>query len=140
LYRDLQKRRREFGYCRSWKPLWERCFYLPGRISDSQSKGCLNLIRKDKALMITSAADLVYWMGWKSKITPQNTQKELFLSLTEEEEVIFNLLENKNSLDNILFRAKLLISKVAVLLFQLEMKGCVRSLLGNITNAFRSLY
>ena len=90
--------------------------------------------------MITSAADLVYWMGWESKITPQNTQKELFLSLTEEEEVIFNLLENKNSLDNIVFRAKLLISKVAVLLFQLEMKGCVRSLLGNITNAFRSLY
>ena len=41
--------------------------------------------------MITSAADLVYGMGQESKITPQNTQKELFLSLTEEDEVIFNL-------------------------------------------------
>jgi len=98
-------------------------FTVPGRISDSQSKGCLNLIRKDKARMITSVADLVYWMGWESKITPQNTQKELLLSLTEEEKEIFNLLENKNSLDNLAFQAKLPISKVAVLLFQLEVKG-----------------
>lgn len=105
-------------------------FTVPGRLSDSQSKGCLNLIRKDKARMITSAADLAYWMGWESKSFNQNIQKQLFISLTEEEEQIFNLLENKNSLDDLGLLAKLPISRVAVLLFQLEMKGCVRSLPG----------
>ena len=52
-------------------------FTVPGRLSDSQSKGCLNLIRKDKARMITSAADLAYWMGWESKSFTQNIQKQL---------------------------------------------------------------
>ena len=76
-------------------------FTVRGRLSDSQSQGCLNLIRKDKARMITSATDLAYWMGWESKSSPQNSQKQLFISLTEEEELIFNLLENKSSLDDL---------------------------------------
>ena len=65
--------------------------------------------------MITSAADLAYWMGWESKSFTQNIQKQLFISLIEEEEQIFNLLENKNSFDDLGLLAKLLISRVAVL-------------------------
>ena len=80
--------------------------------------------------MNTSAADLAYWMGWESKSTPQNVQKQLFISLTKEQELIFILLENKKSLDDLGFQAKLSISKGAVLLFQLKMEGYVRSLSG----------
>ena len=48
----------------------------------------------------------------------------------EEEELLFNLLETKTSLDVLALGAKLPISKVTSILFQLEMKGCVRSLAG----------
>tara|TARA_B110000967_G_C18830029_1_gene533545 strand:+ start:843 stop:965 length:123 start_codon:yes stop_codon:yes gene_type:complete len=38
-------------------------FAVPGKVSDMQSAGCLNLIRSDKAKMITSAADVPFLMG-----------------------------------------------------------------------------
>jgi len=44
--------------------------------------------------------------------------------------LLFNLLETKTSLDVLALGAKLPISKVTSILFQLEMKGCVRSLAG----------
>ena len=50
--------------------------------------------------------------------------------MTEEEEMLFNLLETKTSLDTLALEAKLPISKAAAILFQLEMKGCVRPLTG----------
>jgi len=105
-------------------------FAVPGRVSDMQSAGCLNLIRSDKARMITSAADIAFWMGWESNPKPKTVQKELFISMTEKEELLFNLLETKTSLDALALEAKLPISKVAAILFQLEMKGCVRPMAG----------
>lgn len=105
-------------------------FAVPGRVSDPQSKGCLNLMRTDKARMITSAADLAYWMGWEPNPKPQHVQKQLFVNMTPEEEQIFNLLANKMSLDALALKAKLPIIKVATILFQLEMKACVRPLAG----------
>ena len=105
-------------------------FAVPGRVNDSQSAGCLNLIRTDKARMITSAADVAYWMGWESNPKPKVVQKELFISMTGEEELLFNLLETKTSLDALALEAKLPIRKVAAILFQLEMKGCVHPLAG----------
>ena len=103
---------------------------VPGKVSDMQSAGCLNLIRSDKAKMITSAADVAFLMGWESNPKPKAVQKELFISMTEEEEMLFNLLEMKTSLDTLALEAKLPISKAAAILFQLEMKGCVRPLTG----------
>ena len=60
-----------------------------------QSAGCMNSTRTDKARMITYAADLAFWMGWESNPKPKAGQKELFISMTEEEELLFNLLETK---------------------------------------------
>ncbi len=105
-------------------------YTVPGRVTDTQSKGCLDLIRTEKARMITSAADLIYWMGWEPTEKPKEKQKELFVSLTDNETILYNLLEQKTSLDQLSIQTQLPISKVASLLFQLEMKGCVRSLAG----------
>ena len=80
--------------------------------------------------MITSAADLAYWMGWELTSKPKEIQKELFISLREDEEALFKALDVKMSLDKITFKSKLPFSKVASILFQLEMKGCVRPLAG----------
>jgi len=50
-----------------------------------QSAGCLNLYRSDKARMITSAADVAFLVGWESNLKPKAVQKELFISMTEDE-------------------------------------------------------
>jgi DNA processing protein len=69
-------------------------------------------------------------MGWEPNPKPQHVQKQLFVNMTLEEEQIFNLLVNKMSLDALALKAKLPISKVATILFQLEMKACVSPLTG----------
>ena len=39
-------------------------FAVPGRATDTQSHGCNMLIKTHQASIITSAADLVYHLGW----------------------------------------------------------------------------
>ena len=50
-----------------------------------QSAGSLNLNRSDKARMIISATDVAFWMGWESNPKLKAVQKELFISMTEDE-------------------------------------------------------
>ena len=65
------------------------CFAFPGRCNDEYSIGCNNLIRKNQAVLITSAEDLVKAMGWESSPKTEKTvQRELFPDLSEEEERI----------------------------------------------------
>ena len=80
--------------------------------------------------MITSASDLAYWMGWELKSKPKIFQKELFVLLTKEEEQVYKLLEIKLTLDKLSLLSKFPISKVASILFQLEMKNYIRPLPG----------
>ena len=40
-------------------------FAIPGRINDTMSAGCNHLIRKQKANLITCAADFIEVTGWK---------------------------------------------------------------------------
>lgn len=55
---------------------------LPGRVSDIASGGCNHLIRKEKAHLVTAAADVIELMGWKpldKHISPR--QRNLFPEL-----------------------------------------------------------
>ncbi len=60
-------------------------FAVPGRYTDKYSKGCNDLIKKQKAHMITSAAELVYFLGWdweeQNEGNASATQKQLFVEL-----------------------------------------------------------
>lgn len=109
-------------------------FAFPGRINDTQSEGCNNLIKQNKAALIQSAADIVYILGWESAKTKKNQpqQKQLFLELSHEEEVLVNALKDKISItiDELCFISKLPMSKVSALLLNLEFSGVVRSLPG----------
>ena len=72
-------------------------FAVPGRTTDSQSQGCNNLIKSQQAHLLTSAADLVYHLGWEideQKSKPKQTQ--LFVELTTEEKIIWNYLKEKD--------------------------------------------
>ena len=112
-------------------------FAFPGRIGDTYSEGCNNLIKTNRAGLITCAEDFVKAMGWETecnlkKHLNEGLQQELFPNLTEEELRIVKALEGADSKQiNILaIDTALPIGKLTSLLFNLEMKGVVRLLSG----------
>ncbi|CAM3412410.1 DNA-processing protein DprA [Zobellia roscoffensis] len=113
-------------------------FAVPGRAQDKYSSGCNNLIKQQKAHMLTSAADLVYLLGWDvvKKATP-TIQKQLFIELEPTEQSIYNYLQKdgKQLLDSIALECQLPIFKVSSTLLNMEMKGIIRPLPGKLFEA-----
>ena len=113
-------------------------FAVPGRTGDTYSAGCNNLIKQQKAHMMTSAADLVYLLNWdvKEKKTP-NVQKQLFVELDETEQSIYDYLciNGKQQMDSIALECRLPIFKISSTLLNMEMKGVIRPLPGKLFEA-----
>jgi DNA processing protein len=109
-------------------------FALPGRIDDTKSRGCNALIKKHKAHLIESAADIAYIMRWEEKETKKNTavQTSLFINLEPEEQVILDYIRHKKEvgIDELIQALEKPNSILAGLLLQLEFKGVLRSLPG----------
>ncbi len=112
-------------------------FAVPGRPSDVRSSGCNRLIISQKAQMICSAVDLIYWMGWGQDENAKSIQKSLFLDLTVSEQQVFNYLQEsgKEHLDQMALNCQMTTHETASVLLQLELKGAVRSLPGKIFEA-----
>ena len=110
-------------------------FALPGRANDAQSKGCNNLIKSQQAHLITSAADLIYMLGWEveNKIKKQS-QTLLFEKLSKDENVVFNYLKEKEKalLDVISIECDIPTFKLAAILLSLELKEIIRPLPGKL--------
>ena len=108
-------------------------FAVPGRATDSQSQGCNMLIKTHQASIITSAADLVYHLGWDLDQIPKPPPL-LFTALNEEEKILFDFLKDKDKvlLDAIAIGCKMPTYKVAQLLLKLEMKALVKPLPGKL--------
>lgn len=106
-------------------------FAVPGRPKDLQSQGCNNLIKQQKANLLTSAADLVYMLNWDLE-KPKPKQQELFVELPQDEQKVLDTLKNlgKSELDNISRESGIPTFQVASLLLNLELKGVVRPLPG----------
>lgn len=113
-------------------------FAVPGRAGDKYSLGCNNLIKQQKAHMITSAADLIYMLGWNvEEKKMQTVQKQLFVELDTEEKSIYSYLqkEGKQLLDSIAIACQMPIFKTSSTLLNMEMKGVVRPLPGKLFEA-----
>ncbi|MCM4167931.1 ATP-dependent RecD-like DNA helicase [Arenibacter antarcticus] len=113
-------------------------FAVPGRVQDRYSTGCNNLIKQQKAQMLTSAADLIYMLGWELEEKQTKTvQKQLFVELDETEKDIYTYLQTggKQMLDSIALDCKLPIYKVSSTLLNMEMKGVIRPLPGKLFEA-----
>ena len=113
-------------------------FAVPGRTTDNFSKGCNDLIKRNKAAILNSANDLIEMLNWQTKEEkPKIVQKQLFVELNEEEQLVYDFL-NKNGkqlLDVIALSCELTIHKITTLLFNLEMKGVVKPLPGKLFEA-----
>jgi DNA processing protein len=103
-------------------------FALPGRANDAYSKGCNNLIRQQKAHLVTSAEELCSLMDWKieSKVT-----QLVMPELNADETKVFNLLRREHSLDLDVLKWKFEGENLALHLLKLELKGVIRCLPGN---------
>lgn len=112
-------------------------FAVPGRPSDKYSRGCNNLIRSQKAHLLTSAVDLIYILNWEIEEQPAPVQKSLFVELEEDEQKIFEYLNSKGKteLDLVALNCNFTTFRTASLLLNMELKGVVRPLPGKLFEA-----
>lgn len=108
-------------------------FAYPGRVQDVYSSGCLDLIKCNKAQLISGADDLLYFLAWDHQGHKKTQQFQMPLELSVEEIAILSLLHAKEKLriDALVLQAKLPQSKVLRVLLGLEMKGLINTLPGN---------
>jgi len=107
-------------------------FAFPGDINREFSKGCNMLIQKNRAHLLTSAQDMIDILGWQTPLKQNVFQTNLFLELTEDEQMIIDILKDKGALhvDPLTNLANMSISVMSVNLFNLEMKSAIRALAG----------
>jgi DNA processing protein len=104
----------------------------PGRVTDTRSAGCNDLIRSNIAAMITGPEDLLELMNWNKGAKQKAVQKQLFLNLSPDEQKIIDILQTKDSLhaDDLYYLTGLGGSQLAATLLQLEMQSLIKTLPG----------
>jgi DNA processing protein len=109
-------------------------FALPGRATDIYSKGCNNLIKNNKAQLLTSANDIVKMLNWDLQEKPKSIQKQLFVELNENEQKIYDLLHlnGQQLLDIISLECKIPMYQLSSMLLRMEMKGVLKPLPGKL--------
>lgn len=113
-------------------------FAVPGRTTDKYSQGCNNLIKTQRAHTLTCAADILYMLNWeikaKHKTNQKAIQKQLFVTLSDEEQKIYNYLQThiSESIDTIALECALPVFKTSSILLNMELKGVIRPLPGKI--------
>jgi DNA processing protein len=114
-------------------------FAVPGRISDKYSQGCNNLIKTQKANLLTSAADLVYILNWdiEDEAKAKTVQKQMFVELEYNEQKIYDYLikNGKQLLDIIAIETDFPTYKISGILLNMELKGVIRPLPGKLFEA-----
>ena len=111
---------------------------FPGRVFDTYSSGCNMLIFKNKASLLTNAEDFCLEMGWTDDVQHQKQlsegiQQELFADdYSAEEQAVLQVLARDDSkqINVLAVETNIAIGELSSLLFSLEMKGAVQSLVG----------
>lgn len=108
-------------------------FAYPGRVNDVYSSGCLELLKCQKAQLISEPADLLHFMAWDDKKASKTRQIEIPLDLSAAEKTVLTLLKKgeKPTIDALVHQAKIPQPNVLSVLLSLEMKGLIKTLPGN---------
>ena len=108
---------------------------FPGRVGDAASEGCNILIMENKARMITSAESLIKALCWDCETNPAAVRPaapELFPELSDEERRIADSLEGSDGkqINLITVETNIPMARLMSVLFEMEMRGIVKSLNG----------
>jgi len=108
-------------------------FAVPGKATDSLSEGCNDLIKYQKAIMITDGKDVAREMNWSAP-TKKSKQPELFPELSVEEKKVLETIKSKRQvgIDDLSDFTGYTTSQLAQFLLQLEFNGLVRVLPGKM--------
>ncbi|MBV7533371.1 DNA-processing protein DprA [Chitinophaga sp. sic0106] len=111
-------------------------FCVPGHVGEWYAAGCHELIRENKATLITGAADILTAMGWDKQAARPivSRQAAMFVELSLEEQTIMQLFTQRKRLhlEEIYILSRLSGSQVAVAMFNLEMQCLVKCLPGQV--------
>jgi DNA processing protein len=100
-------------------------FVIPGFPNYLSFEGNNNLIRDSYGKLVTSGKDILKEYGWDShKTDPKN------ITITKEEEKIYNALIVEKSLDELILETKIPIGKLLGILTNLEIKKLVKAIAG----------
>jgi DNA processing protein len=107
-------------------------FAFPGNVESEFSKGCNLLIQKQKAHLITNSSDFIQWMSWDKTNENKVIQQSLFPNLSEEEQMIVGVIQEKKeiSIDVLSIKTEINSSKLTGILLKLELEGVVQQLPG----------
>jgi DNA processing protein len=110
-------------------------FAYPGRVTDQYSAGCNRIIKENKAGLITCASDFIKAMGWEVSENKKPVQQTIVFDddLDEAERAIISIMQSEPEVHvNQLARdSGCSVQDISVKMFELEMKGLIRSLPGN---------
>lgn len=108
-------------------------FALPGRAGEPASEGPHFLIKTNRAGLVETADDIIYYMGWDKREQNAAVQKKIFNDLNDDELLVFRFIEEKKtvSVDEIFVHTEMQPSKVSAVLLKLEFEGMIKLLPGN---------
>lgn len=106
-------------------------FCVPGKINDEKSEGSNYLIRKNLGTLTTSAEQIIEFMNWEEDKKPKvKIQKELFIELSENENLIASILKKGETSIDVLMASGLSSGSIAAALLNMEMQGLINILPG----------
>ncbi|ELR73799.1 Rossmann fold nucleotide-binding protein Smf [Fulvivirga imtechensis AK7] len=110
-------------------------FALPGEVGQPYSEGCNNLIKMNKAHLLTAVDDVEYIMNWEKEDAEKQEQHSAhdISLLNDDEKLVFLQLQEYQQpilIDNLSWQTQLPVSKLASILLNLEFKGLVSALPG----------
>ena len=103
-------------------------YAVPGKTTDAKSAGCLQLIQQNKAMVFTNTEELLTTMGWQSSDKKAaKKQRELFIELTPDEQIIMDILNLKEQthIDEIRLKSGLNSSSIAAAILDLELQNII---------------
>jgi DNA processing protein len=110
-------------------------FAYPGRINDTKSAGCNELIRTNRAQLVTDTKQILQAMGWLINPSAKKTvQKQLFIELSPEENCLVDLLKENEPvhIDELNGRSGLNHGQFANAIINLELANVIVSLPGKM--------
>lgn len=108
-------------------------FACPGSIGETFSAGCNNLIKSNKAHLLTSVKDIEYIMGWDAAKPPRKKAPATLEGYEPDEQIVLKVMIDKKAnvlIDELSWKANLPVSQLASVLLGLEFKGIVKSMPG----------
>lgn len=109
-------------------------FAVPGRITDKSFKGCLNLIKQNKATLLDSLDVLEANLGWDRQKTQKNIQQTFQFEedLTNEEKLVVDAIHDRIHINQLAIKTNIAIHQLAFLLLELEFKNIIKPLPGGM--------